>query len=65
MPHNLKNGQINGQKSAHAFERVQHGAHSSIVLNEWTNLTEHIENKKALFLDLHDLTIANVVAVSR
>ena len=65
MPHDLSNGHINGQKSTHAFETAQHGAHSSIVLNEWSNLTERIENKKALFLDLHDLTIANVAAVSR
>ena len=62
MPHESSNGHVNGQKS---FETAQHGAHSSIVLNEWSNLTEHIENKKALFLDLHDLTIANVAAVSR
>ena len=65
MPHDISNGQTNGQKSTHGFETAQHGPHSSIVLNEWTNLTEHIENKKALFLDLYDLTIANVVAVSR
>lgn len=65
MPYNLSHGHINGHKSSRAFETPQHGAHSSIVLEEWSDLTRHIDNKKAVFIDLQDLTIANVAAVSR
>ena len=65
MPHNLSNGHINGHKSSCVSESPQHGAHSSIVLGEWSDLTGHIDNKKAVFIDLQDLTIANVAAISR
>ena len=65
MPHNLSNSHSNVHKSSCAFEKPQHGAHSSIVLEQWSDLTGHINNKKAVFIDLQDLTIANVAAVSR
>ena len=65
MPHNLSNGHSNGHKSSYTLETAQHGTHSSIVLDEWSDLTGHINNKKAVFIDLQDLTIANVAAISR
>ena len=64
-PHDLSNGRINGHKSSYAFETAQHGAHSSIILGEWSDLTGHIDNKKAVLIDLQSLTIANVAAISR
>ncbi len=65
MPHNLSNGHSNGHKSSSTLETPQHGAHSSIVLGEWSDLTGHIDNKKAVFIDIQDLTIAKVAAISR
>ena len=65
MPHNLSNGHSNGHKPSCDFETPQHGAHNSIVLGEWSDLTGHIDNEKAVFIDIQDLTIAKVAAISR
>ena len=69
MPNNLSNGHGNGHSNGHNtscdFETPQHGAHNSIVLKEWNDLTGHIDNKKAVFIDIQDLSIAKIAAVSR
>ena len=65
IPRNLSNGHSNGHNTSCDFETPQHGAHNSIVLKEWNDLTEHIDNKKAVFIDIQDLTIAKIAAISR
>ena len=63
--HDLSNGHSNGHKPSCDFETPQHGAHNRIVLGEWSDLAGHIDNKKAVFIDIQDLTIAKVAATSR
>ena len=65
MHHNLSNGYSNGHKSSCDLETPQHGAHNSIVIGEWSDLTGHIENQRAVFIDIQDLTIAKIAAISR
>ena len=65
MPNNLSNGHGNGHNTSCDPETPQHGAHNGIVLQEWNDLTGHIDNKKAVSIDIQDLTIAKVAAVSR
>ena len=65
MPHNLSNGHSNGHQPSCDFEMPEHGTHNSIVIGEWSDLTEHIDKQKAVFIDIQDLTIAKVAAISR
>ena len=55
----------NISKERTVMQVPQYGPHASILLYEWSTLAEHIDHKKALSVDMQDLSIANVVAVSR
>lgn len=48
-----------------SMEMAQAGPHGNIVLHEWNILAAHADGNKQVFVDMQDLGIATVSAVSR
>ena len=48
-----------------SMEMPQPGPHGNIVLHEWNIFAAHVDNDKPVFVDMQDLGIASVAAVSR
>ena len=41
------------------------GPHAAIVLSEWDSLSRNTDNKRPVYIDSDDISIASVVAVSK